>query len=451
MIYDCFSKISRNNNAKPILYVLLFAPPLLMLICLLIFTTVNVPYLEDTRVILGHLIDHTNSGLLRFLDFNNEHCLLTTRIAANLIYAVVGDINFKTLCAFGAMFLVGWTSLLIFKFLKYSPGMLLGAALAYMSFSFIHFENLCWAVGSLSNYQSLFWPLCANMLLMRHERPLFFAGTIFAGLLASGSTNCGLAIWPSLIMQLIHLHFIKSNNASKYFYIRLTILSLFSIITISIYLAASPVSSISHKAPFSLCRLFEIASGGIAFLGAYIPFVFLAKLIGVITLFFIIAIIIHWRRIKSIDIFFHLIYLLGIAAGASIRRTDELTSFFTSRYAIFPIGIAFCTLWLFIETYAQNANKKVMQKISSIVLLLAVLFSTATLCIGVPQYRKRNEIMRKNILLWPESLIGIRCWDHEREEYNAIFNECLKRGIYNPLSNLKKGENRPKHLTPWLK
>ena len=320
-----------------------------------------------------------------------------------------------------------------------------------MSFSFIHFENLCWAVGSLSNYQSLFWSLCANMLLMKYEHPLFFAGTIFAALFASGSTSCGLAIWPCLILQLVYLRFTGNALKSKHFLIRLTILSLFSITTIILYLTAAPMPSLTQKTPLSLCLLSKITLGGFTFLGAYIPYMPLAKLTGAIILALIIIVIIRWRKIKSIDIFFHLIFLLGIAAGASVNRTEDIINSFTSRYAIFPIGITFCTLWLLVETYISNTNERLLRNTSSIVLILAILFAAATLYIGVPQYQTRNEIMRKNILLWPNDLTGIRCWDHEREEYNAILNECAKRGIYNPLSNLQEGESRPSHLTPWLK
>ena len=426
---------------------LLFLPPLIMLMYTLVTLTVNVPYLEDTRVILGHVTDHTNSGISRYFDFNNEHWLVTTRIVAELCYLIFKCINFKILCVLGSLFLIAWVFILSGNIFKTIFKMLIASAFAYMSFSFLNFENLCWATASLSNYQVLFWGLCANVLIEKTHSIFSFVFALLSAFLATVSNSGGLAIWPCLILQFVYLKLINRNQTTISFISKLFALSVAAATTITIYLSLAP----KHEIEINFTILPKMILAGVTFCGGYIPFPALSVTIGILTVIGIILILIQWNRIKSSYILFHLIYLLGIAFGASLNRTNDIIGSFHSRYAIFAIGITFCTLFLILETCNTKIKAGLLYSISTIILTLAIGLSMTTLYIGVPQYRTRNEIMRKNILLWPESTVGIRCWNHEYTEYDTILHMCLKKNVYNPVSNLYHGEQRPHKITPWLK
>ena len=141
----------------------LILAPVAMLAYIVAFVTVNVPYLEDTRCILGQLVAPFPDRIYHLFDLNNEHRLVTTRLAAEFANLAFGRIDFRIMCALGSMALLSWVLLLCRQFIC-RAGIVFCSSFMFMAFSFVHFENQCWALAGLSNYQALLWGMCANLI-----------------------------------------------------------------------------------------------------------------------------------------------------------------------------------------------------------------------------------------------------------------------------------------------
>ena len=455
--YNLRAKLTRCLGASKchlsLWRVLAWVLPCVMLLGILMFLTVNAPYLEDTSCIVGYLTDPFPQRLVHLADFNNEHRLVTLRLAAEIAYALFHKIDFRVMCALGALALAGWSFTLSILFLRQRIcGIAFCSAFIWMAFSFVHFENHCWAVGALSNYQVLFWGVLANVAMSRERHKAWFALAIASAILASGSNGGGLAIWPCLAMQLFYSRFVNGERVYAWSFVwRMILLVVIATSVVFFYIHGMPSSS-GAEPPIALtAKICQMVMFFLCFLGAWIPACWPAVAVGMLTVAAFVLIVSRIRTVKNIAVFFHLVYLLGIAAAASLGRSQDLSCALSSRYTIFSVGIFICTSSLLIESYGHLVGGKLSHALTRAFYACSVLYAIVPLAVGAPQYRVRNEIMRRNILLWPDNPQGIRCWDCDRENFNAILHRSAELGIYVPSDNLKNGEERPSKLTPWLR
>ena len=80
---------------RTILGLLGFAAPVVLFLCAILVLGVNVPYWDDYDVFLPYLSMPAAERMRHLFDFHNEHRILTTRLAAELVRAWNGSFSFK--------------------------------------------------------------------------------------------------------------------------------------------------------------------------------------------------------------------------------------------------------------------------------------------------------------------------------------------------------------------
>ena len=81
--------------------------PVVSLVVLLSFFSVDAPFSDDYDAILAYLVNPFPGRLLHLADFHNEHRIATARIVFESVYWIFGRINFRACMVVGAAFLLG--------------------------------------------------------------------------------------------------------------------------------------------------------------------------------------------------------------------------------------------------------------------------------------------------------------------------------------------------------
>lgn len=425
-----------------------YSIPILMLIGIIALLTVNVPYWDDYGAIIGYFAHPLPERLLHLADFNNEHRILTARLTFETIYQVLGRFDFQVCMGVGAAFLLGFAALLASVFWRASPrGKILFLPCFWLVVSFIHYENLCWAMCAVSNIPVHFWALLACLALSRQTKAGLFT-SFGCATLATFSTGGGMAIWPCLILfSLFQRHDRQTRSLCQ-----IASLCLCASISIALYFIGFPTAAEPASQPFApTTRILHTVLFFISFVGGWIPSFWPALAIGIITLVAFGYFTFNLPRIKTPSIYFFLLYLLGNMAAAALFRSADYKSAISFRYILIPISALTCTTLLAGETFLQNLKGKAFYALWATFLAGSILYSTAFLVLGGPLFAKRNEIMRHNILCWPKDVHGLRCPPEFYAENDNNLKIVIDAKIYDPSIVRRPNETLPSEPIPWLK
>lgn len=413
----------------------------------MVFLTVNVPYWDDFGAIVSYFAHPFPERLLHLAEFNNEHRIFTARVTFEVLYQLLGRFDFQVCMVIGAVFLLGYAVLLGSLFKKTSArGIFLYLPCFWLLLSFIHYENLCWAMCAVSNIPVHCWALLACLSAVRPSKASF-VGTLIFALLATFSTGGGMAVWPCLILLLIFLN----RQTPRIILTRCTLIGLFAICAIALYFHDFPSTS-ANAAPLTpTSRIIHILLFFVSFVGGWIPSFWPALAVGCVTLAAIGYFTFNLPKLRTPAAYFFLIYLLANMAAAALFRSADFKSAISFRYILLPVSVLTCVTLLAEETFLPKLNERTFTILWALFFGGAVLYSSTFLVIGGPLFAKRNEIMRHNILCWPKDVRGLRCPPNSYSECDKALRTVVERGIYNPSILLKTTEPRPTIPIDWLR
>ncbi len=168
---------------------------------------------------------------------------------------------------------------------------------------------------------------------------------------------------------------------------------------------------------------------------------------GFVLLPLFVFIVIRYPRIRRPEVFWFMAVEIATMLSAAVFRSADPHAAVSSRYCIVSCSVFASILFLGLELLPLP--EKVAKWSLRAMTVGAVLYSTAFLVVGAPLFARRNELMRRNILTWPAYHEGLRsCAPEEDGEY---LRKCVARGIYDPATVLKPGEERPEKPEPWLR
>ena len=442
---------------KLFLAVLLSCPVLLMAGCWL-FLTVNVPYWDDYRAFIQYFSEPWPTRWAHLFDFHNEHRIVTTRLIADALAAINGgSFNFKTMMAVGNLIQLTYACAWVYLFRKSRYGIVAGIPVLWLLTSFIHYENSCWALCSVQNVIVVALSFAACVLFARRGQSQFaLAGALLCGIAATFSSGGGLLVWPSLIGMELALPLTKATSwrtglAGIFSHIRASagsILILVAIAAIStcFYLHGFPGGTTEQVADVAT-RAINGTLFFVAFLGGIVPLYPAALALGIAMLPFLVLIVIRYPRIRHPEVFWFMTAEIATMLSATIFRSSDPHAAVSSRYCIVSCSVFASLFFLFIEAVALP--EKLAKWGLAAMTAGVILYTTAFLAVGAPLFAQRNELMRRNILTWPEHPEGLRSASPGID--SVYLQKCVERGVYDPASVLKQGETPPEKPAPWLR
>jgi len=447
-------KIQLNTISKAILLAL----PVFMLFGCWLCLTVNVPYWDDYAAFLKYFSEPWPDRWTHLFDLHNEHRIVTTRLIADTLLALNGGtFNFRAMMAVGNLiqlvYAIGW----VLAFRKSKYGIWAGIPVLWFLTSFIHYENTCWALTSVQNVIVVALAFAACQAFARRNEGM--RHTLIALACAFGATYSsggGMLVWPCLIaMELCEpltregrwtsgLRRIPRHAVSSWK--RLTVLLLVAGLSIGFYMYGFSSTNVNATVGFAT-RIVNGMLFILAFLGGIVPVYAAALALGVILLPVLVYLICRYPKIKSPGIFWFTMIEFGTMLTAALFRANDPHTAVSSRYCIVSCSVFAGLLFLALEQIPFP--ERIAKWGICLTTTGVILYTTAFLVLGAPLFAARNELMRRNILTWPEHVEGLRSIDPATD--SQFLHNCKERGVYDPESLSHFGEKPPEKPIPWLR
>jgi hypothetical protein len=144
--------------------------------------TINVPYLDDFQILntIVRVQDEPHKWWTILTENFNGHRFAEIKLLVWLDYLVEGQVNFKTLCIFGSLFLLGFwyfclkilreNNIPIFYFIPFT----------FFLFQPIFHRNIFWMLSCLQYQQSIFFTIASYYYLAKYTTTSFIISVLLA-------------------------------------------------------------------------------------------------------------------------------------------------------------------------------------------------------------------------------------------------------------------------------
>lgn len=380
-----------SKYRKIIVYGLLLLPPLLY-ITLIVSFSVNIPRWDDYDVFLKYL-NSSNERFDELLSQHNEHRPVFSRLTAEVIYKLFGNIDFRLLIFIGnlALFIIFYLILRKFNDSGISIKYLL--PVPYLLFLSPLIENTTWATGSLQNYYVLLFSII-SLIFFRKNFYLSFLLSILAAIAATYTSGAGLLVFIVLILWSIQNFFkIKSLNISDGKWIlrfkrNKNAVRLFLIIIISLLISYFYFDDYTQPkehsvlvdtvtSPLKTLEYFFVFFGSYFLINKTI-----ALFAGLISIGMFILITYKKYYLKDPEVYYLILFLLGNGAAAAITRSGfGVEQALSSRYVIVSILTLIYLYFAILRT--TNITENINKKFERIFFVLIVFVGLASFIIQV--------------------------------------------------------------------
>ena len=442
---------------KPLLAILSACPVLLLAGCWF-FLTVNVPYWDDYDAFIQYFSTPWPDRWQHLFDFHNEHRIVTTRLIADALVAFNGGVfNFKAMMAVGNLIQLAYAAAWVFVFRKGRLGIAASLPVLWLLLSFIHYENSCWALCSVQNVIVVALSFAACLLFAKRDQSrVAFVGALLCGVGATFSSGGGLLVWPALLAMELAQPLSEEGRwrsglanvacHAKRSVFRLSLLAVVAIVSICAYLHGFPGGT-TEQVSGTAARVINGALFFIAFLGGIVPLYPAALALGIVLLPLLGFIVIRYPRMRHPEVFWFMAAEIATMLSAAVFRSSDPHAAVSSRYCIVSCSVFASIFFLGLEVVP------IPEKLAKCGLVVAtggvILYTTTFLVLAAPLFAQRNELMRRNILTWPNHVEGLR--SHSPESASKLLRKCVERGVYYPASVRKPGETPPDSPAPWLR
>lgn len=172
-------KILTHSKFDSLIFILMFLP-IIYFYWFVQEYAINVPYLDDFQILNSIVrIQNTPQNTWAILSENfNGHRFGEIKILVYLDYLIEGQVNFKTLCIFGSLFLLGFwgyclkiireNNIPIFYFIPFT----------FIIFNPLFHRNIFWMLSCLQYQQSIFFTIATYYYLAKFTTKSFIIAVI---------------------------------------------------------------------------------------------------------------------------------------------------------------------------------------------------------------------------------------------------------------------------------
>lgn len=200
----------KGTIKKILIYTGILVPPVLFFVLFFMYS-VNAPINDDYQAIMEFInkcisSDSYSEKIKLIFAQHNEHRIVYTRIWTILSYKININVNFTILSLIGNISLIGIAAIFYKRFLFLNKSLLLFIPISIFIFNFTSWENITFAMASLSNFTVYFFILVSLGFItsntLQRKRNLFLAVLFF--FLAVITQGGGLLLFPISIAVLLY-------------------------------------------------------------------------------------------------------------------------------------------------------------------------------------------------------------------------------------------------------
>ena len=412
--------------------------PIVIMAIGLIFLAADVPLGDDYDAILAYLNHPWPERLWHLADFHNEHRIIPTRIVAEIVYRVLGHIDFRAVMWIGNL---GWWlfAAVFARLFLVRGGIVRGGAIfaMWMLIGFNDKENVFWAMASVQNHWVVVFAFAACLAFVRRADVRWFAIALAFAVAATFTSGGGLLIFPALALMAICDYVFGRERTMN----RRRIFRIIVFLVVAVTASAFMLHGLPHNddpmlvMPTDPVQRAKAAIGFCCcFFGNSIPLETPAMIIGVIVIlwgFLICGFAPRYRR-DSLAVFAFTAYLAATILAASVFRGNAAAYALAGRYHLLSaaviVSLAYLTL---VEVPISELKKK---RLLGLLIAGGFALSTIYLVRGVPYQYQQRIVLENGISEWPTSDNGLAYPTTESglDHASAILRQSVQRSVYAP-------------------
>ena len=416
---------------------LLLLFPAITLAWMVLYCSAPVPKDDDYDAILTYLNIPQGERLWHIADFHNEHRIFTARLVFEVIVRTMGHFDFTVCMAIGAVFLFGYALLFRRLFSFGGTGVkLLGISFFWLIASFLNYDNVCWAMTSVSNVPVHFWALLALLFAAKRRRVACFVLSLLCAVLATFSTGAGMSVWGALVVMAIHdrlrkygdwrsflLNVKRAVRLDRSSAMRFCVGSAVCLCSVSLYFHGFHSVSDGHE--------FSIRQAVLTFAalsGAIVPIWPIALFIGFGLILAIGWIIWRMPRIRNVTAMAFLAYILAGILAVAIFRSYEPLTVLACRMRIVPISLLGVVVALLAEF--TPFSEKNMRRVAIVVFVGSLVYLAAFTAVAYRALIAQKDRLFNGIMAWPHDITGLSPATCNHVRFDAILRESVEKGVY---------------------
>ncbi len=447
---------SAANVPWPVRWLVISGAIALFIAAFFLFTA-NVPWADDYDAILKYAAIPDGERWKHVLDLHNEHRIATTRLVAELLQALTGHVNLQACTAIGNVFMIILATIWYRKFKSIGhewTGLAMFAALL----SLVHWSNQLNALCSNSNVNAILLPFLA--LLLEREQGWKFACAMLIAAAATFTSGSGVFVWPALIV----VEWMGRRDKK-----RMAAILMLAVIIAGAYFmlpndhaptvvhdVAKPGETVLAKTTImgytvELTPMFIVRHVGyaanyfLACVGGIVIVPWLNVALGAVMCAILAWQAITYRKIKCPAVFGLALCLLGACASCGVFRAGSFNAYLPSRYQIVCVSLFACVAYLVLERQQDSPRTR---RWEAALCAVACIASISWFIYDAPTLRTRAENMRRNILMWPASNMGLAYPEDRLPHASHILGEACRAKVYVPSDLAKDGEVAPTDALP---
>ena len=402
--------------------------PFVLFILAVATLSINVPFWDDYDAILGYLVRTPSERMGHLFAFHNEHRIAFARLVVEAIYRLTGTFDFRVMIYAGNALFLLYVALLLRRLTWHAvvPSWWV-VPVAWSLLSILMYENMLWALTSVTSNAVLLFAWLSLLSLERGGRAGWFAASLAFGVLSTFTSGAGLFIWFCMAGMIAKRWYFEGVRLSP---AKLALLVVVAGVAVAGYLHGfhGQGEGALGKALTHPLNVFTYAA---LFCGASMHFPALAFPCGIGVMVVAFLLLFWVGRIRDNVTFFFLGFLLCSVFSAALFRCGDLpTQALSFRYRVIAVSILVCCGLLVYEQVVQPF-KRDTRRLCAVMAAFCIFGNLSAFLLAYPQLVARRDRQLEGIKNWPSDCSGLVYPDTKRA--SEVLENSVKSGVYRPV------------------
>lgn len=423
-----------------------FLLPVILFLVAVVLIGVNVPYWDDYDVFLRYLVIPPSERVLQIFNFHNEHRIFTTRVVGEIVYLENGAMNFKYVMYVGNAILLLLLGLFVSRFRGIEKrGWLFFMPCLWLFLDLLNHQNMFWALTSVQSNSVLLFGFLALVSLDRGPSWGWLLTGLFCAFLCTYSSGSGVLIWPCMAGLLVADRFFRVEPRLWKGY-QVTAFILVALVSLGGYFRGFAGKGGESNLSVLIENPLRVIDFFLTFCGGASPLRFPALALGVAIAGLILYLGLRFSRVRDYPAFFFLLFLLGAGISAAVFRSQEgIENALSSRYRVVAVSIFSSAMLLSLDAFRTPSQWRSV--ICAFLCTGAIALNLSSSILSWHLQLERSEKLVNNILLWPDTDIGLRSPDVDQA--SQTLDKAVESGVYNPTVLQLQKDREDLSFMPW--
>lgn len=421
-------------NNKNVFLLLTLILPIAIFYITVYFLAVDIPRGDDYDIFLNYLLHPLDTRVQLLFSQHNEHRVAFSRIMAEGMCFINGELNFRYLIFIGNAALIFIFLIVFTLFRKTKISLYYLLPIPYVFFLSRIWENTSWATGSLQNYYVVLFSFLA-LYFFNQKNPWYFLVSLLFALIAVYTSGSGIIVLPILLVWAGVNVFISAKKSENQFSFLIDssgvrfIFVFFATLFVAFLYFSDYTKPLNHPSiidsiffPINTIHYFFL------FMGSYIPIKIGAFIAGALSTALFIFLVYKRYYIRSPVIFGMMVFLMLNACAAALTRSGfGAEQAISSKYVIISVLLLVLFYISVLETFQRP---KFLKK--NILLALFVILSVGSIVAFRVQMQwlfSKQDGLVMGMQNWSKDGSGFLFYP-DQNKAGKILNEASKQGLY---------------------